>query len=74
MNDVIVLGHGAFHIGEQITRQVMEDGIHIEVDGEQVGTILLVMPPLELDPRERHQLEGTNRAPFIGAIGAVATA
>jgi two-component system, OmpR family, sensor histidine kinase BaeS len=73
-NGIIVLGHGPFHVGDNVTSQIITDGIPIEIDGELVGTALLAMPPPELDPREQRYLEGTNRALFIGAIGATATA
>jgi signal transduction histidine kinase len=70
----IVVGHGPFHIGDQATAQELEDNIPIIVNGERVGTALLAQPPPDLDPREQRYLAGTNRALFIGAIGAGATA
>jgi len=70
----IVVGHGPFRVGETAASQTITDGIPILMDGERIGTALLAMPSPELDPRERRYLEGTNRALFIGAIGAGATA
>jgi signal transduction histidine kinase len=73
-NRVIILGHGPFHVGEVVAPQMLEGGTSIVIDGEQIGTALLAMPALALDPRELRYLAGTNRALFIGAVGAGAAA
>lgn len=73
-NGEVVVGHGPFQHGEQISPQKLEEGTPITVDGEHIGTVLLASPPPELDPREQRYLEGTYQALLVGAVGAGATA
>lgn len=70
----VVVEHGPFHFGEQISPEALKDGYAVEVDGEHVGTILLATPPPALDPREQRYLYNTNQALLVGAIGASAVA
>ncbi|MBZ0296882.1 MAG: HAMP domain-containing protein [Anaerolineae bacterium] len=71
---VIVLGIGPYHVGEEATAQQLSEGIPVTIDEEQVGTVLLALPPPRLDPREQVYVDRTNQALFIGAIGASAIA
>lgn len=67
---MIVAGHGPYHQGDQVTTEMLDEGVPIVIDGERVGTALLAMPPPQLDPREQRYLDGTNQALLIGAVGA----
>lgn len=70
---VIVNGHGDFRVGDSLTPDMLAAGTPILMDGERIGTALLVQPP-ELDPREQRYVDSTNRALLIGAAGASLTA
>jgi two-component system, OmpR family, sensor histidine kinase BaeS len=70
----VVAGFGPIQTDELMTADELKPGIPIVIDGEQVGTALLAMPPPELDPREQRYLTSTNQALLVGAIGASAAA
>lgn len=74
MTDVIVIGHGPFHVGELVSPSMIEAGTPLMVDDRQVGTVLRAQPPPELDPREQRYLEGITQALLVGAVGASAAA
>lgn len=70
---IVIVGYGPFHTGESLPDDVLADGTPIIIDGELRATALLAQPPPDLDPREQLYVDNTNRALFIGAIGASAT-
>ncbi len=70
----IVLGIGPYETGQQVGADQLEQGQPVVIDGEQVGTALLALPPPRLDPREQVYVDRTNQALFIGAVGASAIA
>lgn len=70
----IVLGIGPYQVGDEASASQLEQGIPVVIDGEQVGTALLALPPPKLDPREQVYVDRTNQALFIGAVGASAIA
>lgn len=70
----IVLGHGPFIRGEQVSARMLDDGTPILIDGEPVGVVLVAEPQPALDPREQTYLNRTNQALLIGAVGAGVTA
>lgn len=71
---IIVVEHGPYHVGDQMSADELAEGVPITVDGERVGTALLALPPPELDPREQSYLSSTTRALLIGAVGASSVA
>ncbi len=73
-NGVVVMGNGPFRIGEQVRVSELEKGTPIIVDGKQVGTTLVALPPPGPDPREQRYLDRTTQALLIGGIGAGAAA
>lgn len=70
----VVLGHGPYEPGMPVPTAELANGTPILVNGEQVGTALLALPPPGLDPREQRYVDATNRALVIGAVGAAMTA
>jgi signal transduction histidine kinase len=75
VNGVVVLDSGPYHTGQKISdAQLSEEGIAVTVDGKQVGTALVALPPPGPDPREQSYLDRTNQALLIGGIGAGAAA
>jgi signal transduction histidine kinase len=73
-NGVVVVGNGPFRIGEQVLVSEVEQGTPIVVNGKQVGTVLVALPPPGPDPREQSYLDRTMQALLIGGIGAGAAA
>ncbi len=71
---LIVWERGPFETGKQASAEMISGGIPITVDNERVGTVMLAMPPPELDPREQRFIEGTRRILLLAAIGAATTA
>lgn len=71
---IVVVEAGPYHTGIRLNQQQLERGVPVEVDGEQVGTALLGLPPPELDPREQRYLENTMWALLLGAVGATSVA
>ncbi|MAS33132.1 MAG: histidine kinase [Anaerolineaceae bacterium] len=67
---VIVLSVGPFKVGDRLSPRQLEEGDPVIVDGEQVGTALLALPPPGLNPREQLYVDRTNQALVIGALGA----
>ncbi|MBZ0299091.1 MAG: HAMP domain-containing protein [Anaerolineae bacterium] len=70
VDGVIVLNVGPFKVGDQIPADELAQGSPVMVDDQQVGTVLLALPPPRLDPREQLYVDRTNQALFIGAVGA----
>ena len=65
-----LLSFGSFEIGQPLPPDILAKGIPIVVDGQEVGTAVMVEPPPGLDPREQQYLDSINQALWIGAIGA----
>lgn len=74
LNNVVVLGHGPFHVGDVVDAYKLAEGSPLLIDGLRVGTVLEAQPPPDLDPRERQYIDATTQALLIGAVGAGAMA
>lgn len=70
---VVVADHPPLDLGQRVAPTRLGNGTPVVINGERVGTALLVQPP-QLDPREQRYVASTNRALLIGAVGASATA
>jgi signal transduction histidine kinase len=66
----VVLAGPGFRRGEQIPPRKLERGLPIEVDGEQVGTLVMESVPFERNPREEEFIRRTNRMLVYSAVGA----
>ncbi|MEO8395174.1 MAG: ATP-binding protein [Chloroflexota bacterium] len=73
-NRTVVIDSGSYHTGQTISDEQLTEGIPVMVDGKQVGTALVALPPPGPDPREQSYLDRTNQALLIGGIGAGAAA
>ena len=71
-NGRIIIPGGPYRRGETPFPSVLEAGIPITEDGEQVAVLLLIRQPYESLPRELEFIERINRTLLYGAlIGAV---
>jgi len=66
---VISPGPG-YRIGETVQQIDLKNGIPIEVDGEQVGTLVMGRSPFERNPREEEFIQRTNQMLVFSALGA----
>ena len=66
----IIVGAGPWRSDQQAPPKALEDGVPVEVDGQQVGTVLLTNQEWERAAFENRFLAGINRALFFGAVGA----
>ena len=73
-NGTVVLDSGPYRTGQKVTDEQLAEGIPVKVDGKQVGTALVALPPPGPDPREQGYLDRTNQALLIGGVGAGAAA
>jgi signal transduction histidine kinase len=73
-NNRVVLSSGPFRLGQNILISDLQDVTPIIVDGRQVGTVLVAVPPPGLDPRQQDYLSRTTSALLIGAVGSSAVA
>ena len=71
---IVVLDSGQYHTGDTVSASALAEGIPVKVDGKQVGTALVALPPPGPDPRQQSYLDRTNQALLIGGIGAAAAA
>ena len=70
---VVIPGHG-YGPGEVATSAGLPEGIPIEVDGEQVGTLFMQIGAFDVEPAERAFLNRINAALAVGAVGGAAAA
>jgi signal transduction histidine kinase len=63
-----------FRRGTRVTKNVIDKGEPITVDGKIVGTILSPPEPVDLSPEEQAYLERTNQALWLASGGAVLVA
>lgn len=66
---VVVAGPG-YHTGEQVSVSDLSHGLPIEVNGEQVGTVVIGRIPFTRNPREEEFIQRTNLMLVYSAIGA----
>ena len=69
-NGHIISAGPGYHAGEVVRQVDLEKGIPVEVDGEQVGTLVMGKVPLERNPREAEFIQRTNRMLVFSALGA----
>ncbi len=74
MNGRIVIPTRQFALDSIVPPDVLADGIPLEVDGMQVGAVLVDDQPPPRNPAEEAFVVQTNRALWIGALGATAVA
>ena len=70
---VIIPGHGHGR-GEVATTGGLPEGIPVEVDGEQVGTLFMQIGAFDVEPAEQIFLNRINVALAVGAVGGAAAA
>lgn len=70
----IVMSAGEWRPGAIVPQPILDQGLPVEVDGRQVGTVLLLDQARERAAFEEQYLAGTNRALLRGALGATAIA
>ncbi|MEO8611482.1 MAG: ATP-binding protein [Chloroflexota bacterium] len=73
-NGKVVAGFGPFQNDQLIPADELQTGVSVLLDGQQIGTAILAVPPPDLDPRERGYISNTNQALLFGAVGAVSLA
>lgn len=69
----VIKPFGEYQIGDVVTEDDLRSGNPIRVDGEQIGTVIITLPPA-FDESELRYLQRTNSILLIGAAGAVAVA
>jgi len=70
---IIVKPSGNYHIGDHAIIPDIDNGIPIQVDNTQVGTLMITVP-MGFDESELKFLQRTNNALLLGAGGAVVVA
>ncbi len=71
--NTVVADTGQTMIGEHLSAQVIQQGTAVEVDGQQVGTLLLVNP-VDTSPLRLAFLQATSRAVLLAGLAAGAVA
>jgi len=66
----VVLPAGPYRLGDRISADELTQGVEIEVDGQVVGTALVIGDPPPLAAREVQYLARTNRASLYAAVAA----
>lgn len=70
----VVVGVGPLRAGQTAPAEMLMAGTPVVVDGQTVGTVVVVVRLPDLDPREQRYLDNTNRALIVGAVAAMAAA
>jgi two-component system sensor histidine kinase BaeS len=70
----VVVPAGGYHVGDHVPATELEQGVAVEVEDQVVGTVLTVIKPPPLDPREESYLARTNQALLFAALGATGAA
>jgi len=73
-NGTVIAPAGPWQQGETVPPEVLSDGLSVTVDGQRVGTVLLLDQEPPRDALEEHYLAGVNQALILGALGATAIA
>ena len=73
-NGKVVFPGPGYHPGELVPEFELSEGIPIEVEGEEVGTLVMSRIPPEKNPRELEFIQRTNRMLAYGAIGTAIVA
>ena len=69
--DGLVISPGpGYRLGEKVPSAELKRGKSIEVDGKEVGTLLIGRSPMERNPREEEFIQRTNMMLVYSAIGA----
>lgn len=70
----VVVPNPQYAIGDTVAFDLLSDGFALQVEGEQVGTLILDSEAAAPTTAEAQFLADTNRALLIGALGATAVA
>ncbi len=70
----VVLAGAGFEPGEQVSPEMLETGLPIQVEGKTVAILLLEHIPFGQNPLEIQFIERTNQLMFYSALGATAVA
>ncbi len=70
MDGRIIVPAGDLRPGDPVAGHLLDRGIPVEVDGEQVGTVIDLGQRPSLNPLELQYIMRTNQAIFYAAIGA----
>jgi signal transduction histidine kinase len=73
-NGRVIIPNGQYMPGDIIPSNELADGISLEVNGVQVGTMLVDDRPPPRNPAQEAFAAQTNQALFIGALGGTAVA
>jgi len=69
-NGTVISAGPGYRPGEQISQSMLDRGIPINVDGEQVGTLVMAPTPFERNPREEEFIQRTTMMMVYSALGA----
>ncbi len=69
-NNIIVLTDGPYRLGDRVPPDKLEQGIPLEIDGQQLGTILTNNTRTSRNPLEEQYLARTTQTVLIAAVGA----
>jgi len=67
---VVIVAASGYQVGQQLSENVLEEGIPIEIDGQTVGTVVPSEVTATLNPFEQQYLERINRALLLAGVGA----
>ncbi len=70
----VIVPAEAYQVGEVLPQDVLAEGTPIEIDGENVGTVITTGDPLPLAQREIQFLQSSRRSLFYATLVAVAVA
>ncbi len=70
----VIAPAGPWEVGETVPSNVLADGLPVTVNGQRVGTLLLLDQEPPRNSFEADYISGVNRALLLGALGATAIA
>jgi signal transduction histidine kinase len=68
---VVIIGGAGYHSGEQVSPEILKEGVPIELDGEVIGYLLDTREAFRENPSELAFLNRVTRLLIYGAIGAL---
>ncbi len=73
-NGKVLVPAGQYQAGEMVPQAKLAQGTAVDVNGKQVGTVLVIGNPPPLGPLESQYLIRTNQALLYAALGAALVA
>ena len=73
-NGKVLVPAGSYHVGEVVPSAKLSQGTSVDVNGKQVGTVLVLGSPPPLGGLESQYLKRTNQALLYAALGAALVA